>query len=214
MYRYALLLLVALVGAVAFAQDAGALHGRVADATSAPIEGATVVVRNAETGASRTLVTGGDGLYDAPTLAVGRYEVTANKAGFEPVSRQGITLVVGQRAEVDLQLSVGELKQMVTVDEQAPVVTLSTEQTSGLVGERQVKDLPLNGRSYDGLMTLNPGVVNYTSQRSGGVGTSNSAVGNMFSASGRRPQESIFLLNGIEYTSASVINLSPGGASG
>jgi hypothetical protein len=77
-----------------------------------------------------------------------------------------------------------------------------------------VKDLPLNGRSYDGLMTLNPGIVNYTSERSGGTGTSNSAVGNMFAASGRRPQESLFLLNGIEYTSASVINLTPGGASG
>src|SRR5439155_21440656 len=101
-----------------------------------------------------------------------------------------------------------------TVVEAGPIVNTGTEPTSGLVGERQVKDLPLNGRSYDQLLTLNPGIVNYTSQRSGGVGASNSAIGNMFSVSGRRPQESIFLLNGIEYTSASQINLTPGGASG
>jgi len=69
-----------------------------------------------------------------------------------------------------------------------------------LVGERQVKDLPLNGRSYDELMALNPGVVNYSSQRSGGIGTSNSAVGNMFAVVGRRPQENLFLLNGIAAT--------------
>src|SRR5208282_5869379 len=75
-------------------------------------------------------------------------------------------------------------------------------------------DLPLNGRSYDQLLTLNPGVVNYTSQRSGGIGTSNSAVGNMFAVSGRRPQENLFLLNGVEFTGASEINTTPGGTSG
>jgi hypothetical protein len=198
----------------AAAQDTAAIHGRVADATSAPIEAATVVARNVETGSSRTLVTNREGLYEAPTLSVGRYEITASKSGFESAFRQSITLAVGQNAQIDFQLLVGELKQAVTVQEDAPIVAVSTEQTSGLVGERQVKDLPLNGRSYDGLMTLNPGVVNYSSQRAGGIGTSNSAIGNMFSASGRRPQESIFLLNGVEYTSASVINLTPGGASG
>ncbi|PMX39121.1 hypothetical protein C1Y17_35720, partial [Pseudomonas sp. MPR-R2A6] len=80
------------------------------------------------------------------------------------------------------------------------VVNLSTQQTAGLVDERQIKQLPLNGRSYDQLITLNPGVVNYTNQRSGSIGTSNSSVGNMFAISGRRPQDNLFLLNGVEYT--------------
>src|SRR5581483_10076011 len=114
----------------------------------------------------------------------------------------------------DLVLAVGEVREMVTVQETPPVVNVSTDQTSGLVGEKAVKDLPLNGRSYDELLTLNAGIVNYTAERTGGVGVSNSAVGNMFAASGRRPQESIFLLNGIEYTGASLINVTPGGASG
>jgi hypothetical protein len=82
------------------------------------------------------------------------------------------------------------------------------------VNERQVKELPLNGRSFDQLLQLNPASVSYTTQRSGGVGTSNSSVGNMFSISGRRPQDNLFLLNGIEYTGASLINVTPGGTSG
>jgi hypothetical protein len=106
------------------------------------------------------------------------------------------------------------LKQAITVEEAAPAVNLSTQQISGLVSERQVKDLPLNGRSYDQLVTLNPGIVNYTAERSGGIGTSNSSVGNMFAISGRRPQENLFLLNGVEFTGASVINNTPGGTSG
>ena len=77
-----------------------------------------------------------------------------------------------------------------------------------------MKNLPLNGRSYDQLLTLNPGVVNYTSQRAGGIGTSNSVVGNMFSASGRRPQENLYILNGVEFTGASEVNNTPGGTSG
>jgi hypothetical protein len=102
----------------------------------------------------------------------------------------------------------------VEVPEVSTVVQITTEDDSGVVGEHQVKDLPLNGRSYDQLLTLNPGIINYTSQRSGGIGTSNSVVGNMFAVSGRRPQENLFLLNGVEFTSASEIDNTPGGTSG
>src|SRR6202041_1254103 len=87
-------------------------------------------------------------------------------------------------------------------------------QTQGLVDERQVKELPLNGRSFDQLIELNPASVSYTTQRSGGIGTSNSSVGNMFAVSGRRHQDNLYLLNGIEYTGASLINVTPGGTSG
>ena len=140
--------------------------------------------------------------------------MSASKEGFASQMKTGIDLVVGQTTEVDLPLPVGDLKQMVTVEETPNPVSVSTQQISGLVSERQVKDLPLNGRSYDQLVTLNPGIVNYTAERSGGVGTSNSSVGNMFAVSGRRPQENLFLLNGVEYTGASVINNTPGGTSG
>ena len=95
-----------------------------------------------------------------------------------------------------------------------PQSTCRLSKSPGLVDERQVKDLPLNGRSYDQLITLNPATVNYTAQRSGSIGTSNSSVGNMFAISGRRPQDNLYLLNGVEYTGASLINVTPGGTSG
>jgi hypothetical protein len=210
----AIVFLLSSLGSLLFAQESGSIHGTVSDASGAPLASAAVGVKNLETGSLRTLVADGEGRYTAPALAVGKYEVTATKPGFTSASKTAITLVLAQNVEIDLSLEIGELKQVVTVEEQSPVVSVSTEQTSGLVNERQVKDLPLNGRSYDELMTLNPGIVNYSHQRAGGVGTSNSAIGNLFAASGRRPQESLFLLNGVEYTSASVINLTPGGASG
>ena len=217
-YRALLFLLFVLISgafstATSLAQDDAAIRGALSDATGSAIAGGTVKIKNLETGSLRTLTTDDSGRYDAPALAVGAYEVSAEKAGFQP-ARAKVSLVLGQRATVDLQLAVAELQQNVQVQETAISADVTTTETSGLVGERQVKDLPLNGRSYDQLVTLNPGVVNYTSQRAGGIGTSNSVVGNMFSASGRRPQENLYLLNGVEYTGASEINNTPGGASG
>ena len=199
----------------AWAQVVGtSIFGTVEDESGAGLPQATVAIRNLETGALRTLATDEAGRYAAPSITVGPYQISASKEGFAPQTKTGIDLVVGQSMTVNFKLSVGELQQAVTVEESPLPVSLSTQPTSGLVNERQVKELPLNGRSYDSLMALNPAVVNYTSERSGGVGTSNSAVGNMFTVSGRRPQENLFLLNGIEFTGASEINNTPGGTSG
>ncbi len=206
-----------LVRAASFASAqvvGGAVSGTVSDESGAVLPGTHVLIKSLETGAARELTTNSVGRYSAPSIAIGLYEVTADKNGFRTETKTGINLVVGQSATVDFTLTLGQEQQIVTVEEALTPVSLTTEQTSGLVSERQVKELPLNGRSFDGLLTLNPGIVNYTSQRSGGIGTSNSAVGNMFAVLGRRPQENLFLLNGIEYTGASLINNTPGGASG
>jgi Carboxypeptidase regulatory-like domain/TonB-dependent Receptor Plug Domain len=196
------------------AQGDSSLWGSVSDAADAGVAGATVVIRNLETGTERTLTTDVSGRYNASALPVGHYEIAASMAGFQTDRRSSLNLVVGQREEVDFKLQVAQVHQTVEVPEVSTVVQVTTEDDSGVVGERQVKDLPLNGRSYDQLLTLNPGIINYTSQRSGGIGTSNSVVGNMFAVSGRRPQENLFLLNGVEFTSASEINNTPGGTSG
>jgi hypothetical protein len=206
-----LLLIFAVMGR---AQGEASIWGIVTDSTGASVPKASVTVKNVETGAERKYVTDDDGRFDAPSLAVGSYEVTVEKTGFRRESKKGITLVLGQRLEVSVGLTVGEIEQSVRIEATDSGVQVSTEQPEGLVGERQVKDLPLNGRSYDQLVTLNPGIVSYTSQRSGALGTSNSVVGNMFAVSGRRPQENLFLLNGVEFTGASEINNTPGGASG
>ncbi len=203
-------------GAIAsHAQVVGAtLSGTVRDSSGAALSGVTVIVRQLETGATRKLTTGADGRYAAPSVPVGNYTVTASHEGFAAQERTGISLVVAQSLAVDFQLSVDSVRTDVVVQAEASGVNTTSQQTSGLIDERAVKELPLNGRSYDGLLTLNPATVNYTGQRSGGIGSSNSSVGNMFSVSGHRPQDNLFLLNGIEYTGASLINVTPGGTSG
>ncbi len=208
------LVLFSLGSQTARAQGEASIAGTVSDETGAVIAGAAVSVKGVETGAVRALVTDNAGRYDAPSLPVGKYEVTAEHSGFRTEAKTGITLTIGQRADVNFTLTVGGMEETISVDEAALQLAVTSADFSGLVGEQQVKDLPLNGRSYDQLLTLNPGIVNYTSQRAGGIGTSNSVVGNMFSASGRRPQENLYILNGVEYTSASEINSTPGGTSG
>lgn len=192
----------------------GTIAGDVIDPTNATVEHASVVIRNQETGAERVLTTDRDGAFSAPSIPVGVYTVSIAHDGFAPLKRTGIALTVGQSIHLHLQLPVGSVEQSVTVEDTPASVEVSTLQTQGLVNERQVKELPLNGRSFDQLLQLNPASISYTTQRSGGVGTSNSSVGNMFSISGRRPQDNLFLLNGIEYTGASLINVTPGGTSG
>ena len=199
---------------MAFGQSAASLSGRITDPTGAAVPGAIVTASNVETGISRSGRTDQSGLYQLLELPVGHYEVGASKSGFSEEMRRGITLVVGQAATADLSLHVGQVKEQVSVTENVPVVNASTQEISGLVGEQQVKDLPLNGRSFDLLLTLNPGIVNFTSQKTGGIGVSNSTTGNNFAVSGNRPQQNLFLLNGVEFTGAAENNMQPGGPSG
>jgi hypothetical protein len=214
-WKQAFLLLMGLwLGNPLCGQIGASISGTITDLTGGALAGASVTVKNLETGAARIVVADEAGRYIASSLEVGLYEVKVEKAGFSPEVRTGITLAVGQQAEVDLTLRVGRVQDAVVVTEDSALVSVTTRDISGLVGERQVKDLPLNGRSYDQLLALNPGILNYTSQRSGGIGTSNSVVGSMFSTSGRRPQENLYLLNGVEFTSASEINNTPGSGRG
>jgi hypothetical protein len=215
-FRYVLPLSLLWAGqtGVVLAQGEATIQGTATDSSGGAVPGVGIRIRNLETGAERSQQTDETGRYDVVALPVGRYELHAEKPGFRSEHRTGILLALGQREIVDVVLAVGDVRQTVQVEAAPTIVAVTTEEVSGLVGERQVKELPLNGRSYDQLMTLNPGIVNYTSQRAGGIGTSNSVVGNMFAVSGRRPQENLFLLNGVEFTSASEINNTPGGVSG
>ncbi len=200
---------------VAQAQVVGAnLGGTVHDSSGAAVSDATVLVRQIETGATRTLTTDSEGRFFAPSVPVGGFTVSVAHDGFETLQQTGIQMAVGQSLQLNLVLGVAKVQQQVVVVDSGETVNTTTQQTAGLIDERQVKELPLNGRSYDELLTLNPATVNYTNERSGGIGTSNSSVGNMFAVSGHRPQDNLFLLNGIEYTGSSLINVTPGGTSG
>ena len=194
----------------AAAQVTAAITGRIEDASGAAIKGSAVTVTNLETGAARAVTSNDSGVYRAPSLPVGPYQVKAEKTGFKTELRRGIHLAVGQEAVVDLRLEVGDVSQVVEVVDEVPLVNTTTSSISGLVGEREVKDLPLNGRSFDDLMTLNPGVINY-GLKSANTSTSN---GNTFSVDGRRPADNLVLVNGIEYTGSSQLAITPGGVSG
>ena len=189
------------------------ISGTITDQSGALVSDVRVDVKSVDTGAGRNVVTDSSGHYQVPSLAAGQYEIRAEKQGFQAGVRQGINLAVGQDATVNLTLAVGELSQQVMVHADAALVDISTTNISGVVAEQQVKDLPLNGRSFDELLTLNPGVVNFTWEKTGGVGVSNSTSGNNFSVSGNRPQQNLYLLNGIEFTGAAENNMQPGGVS-
>jgi hypothetical protein len=198
------------LAAPVFAQVGGSISGRVEDASGAGVGEAAVTVKSLETGASRTVETTPEGYFRVLALPLGQQEVRVEKQSFKPVVRKGVQLAVGQEAVVNVSLELGELTQEVAVTEDAPLVNTTTAAVSGMVGEREVKDLPLNGRSFDALLTLNPGAINYE-LKSAQTSTSN---GNTFSVDGRRPADNLFLLNGIEYTGSSQLADTPGGVSG
>jgi hypothetical protein len=208
------LLLISLLAKIASAQVAANLTGSVVDPSGSAVADAAVTAQSLETGLTRETTTNQYGRYQLLALPVGIYQVSVRKPGFAEEVRTGVRLVVGQDATVNLRLRIGEISQQIKVSGDAEVVSTSTHDISGLVGERQIKNLPLNGRSYDLLMTLNPGVVNFTWEKTGGIGVSNSTTGNDFSVSGNRPQQNLFLLNGVEFTGAAENNMTPGGTSG
>ncbi len=202
---------VLLIAMPARAQVAGTVSGLVEDASGAAVTGATVTVKSLETGVARVVTTNPAGAYTVLSLSVGPCEVKAEKEGFKTTVRTGINLQVGQRAVVNFRLEVGEVKQEVTVSVGNFLVNTSVTSVSGLVGESEIKELPLNGRSFDNLLTLNPGTLNFSALKSAQTITSN---GNTFSVEGRRTYENLFLLNGIEYAGTSQLAITPGGVSG
>src|SRR5690349_7670409 len=208
-------IIVALIGCIASGSGTllaqgfnAAISGTVQDSSGAAVAGATVTVKHTETGLTRTAETDSNGGYRVQSIPVGAYELIAEKTGFQQEVRRGINLAVAQEAVVNLTLQVGSVVQQVTVTEAAPLVNTTMASTTGLVTEEQIKELPLNGRSFDQLLTITPGTVNYSSN----VGLQ----GNFFSVVGRRPEENKYTVNGIEYLGANAAGQPSGpyGASG
>ncbi len=187
------------------------ISGKIEDASGAGVAGATVTETSLDTRTTRAVTTDEAGDFRLLSLPLGPQELQVEKRGFKTEVRKGINLEVGQQAVVNIRLEIGELIQQVAVSGEAPVVNTTTSPISGVVGEREVKDLPLNGRSFDNLITLNPGAINYSAMKSPSTSTSN---GNTFTVSGRRTSDNLFLLNGIEYTGSSQLAITPGGVSG
>src|SRR5881296_1951444 len=206
----AVVLLIAFEACLVFAQTATAtIVGVVKDTSGALIPGVSITVKHTETGQTRTAISSDSGSYNVPLLPVGAYEISTMMPGFKQQLRSGINLVVGQQAVIDVILEVGAAAEQITVSEEAPLVNTTLSSTSGLITEQQVKDLPLNGRSFDRLLELNPGVVNNSSNMGGG--------GNFpgFSVAGHRQETNRFLINGVDWIGGNATHqfITPSGAS-
>jgi hypothetical protein len=176
--------------------DTGTISGTVTDQSGGAIPGATIAIRNVETGVTRSLPTNAAGRYEAVALPVGNYEVRASLTGFQTLVRSGITLTVGRNAVVDMALQVGEVAQSVTVTGEASFVETTTATVSNLVDEKRVTDIPLNNRDLTGLAFLQPGVLKAPlDQDIGDVATAGS--GQKLSVAGGRATYNTFLLDGV-----------------
>jgi hypothetical protein len=193
----------------ASAQTVGAsLQGTIHDPSGAVLPRTQVEIRNVETGATRSLTADDGGRWREPVLLPGEYEIRASAPGFQTVVRKGIHLAVGQEAVLDLGLEVGQTETEISVIGDAERVNLTSGALSGLVDEKQMRDLPLNGRSFQQLALLQPGV---NAVNAGG----NDPVGGRtpkISMNGTRPEQSSFLLDGTDIND--VYNKTPGSVGG
>src|SRR6202521_4934892 len=142
-----------------YAQVVGAtLSGTVMDQSGAVIPNTQISIKNIATGVTRTVTTDAAGFYTAPNLLPGTYEITATASGFSTERQTGVTLTVGAQQVLNLAMQVGRVTEKLQVAGEAPAVQLATSSISAVVNSTTVRELPLNGRSWTDLATLQPGV--------------------------------------------------------
>src|SRR5258708_17763557 len=188
MLFFAIIFCAATCAPSARAQLSASITGVVTDPSGASVASAAISAKNLETGALRYSLTDDSGRYLVLSLPVAEYEVRVAKPGFQDGLRTGIHLVIGQEAQVDFRLLLKAMEMGLTVVADPPIVGTTANDISGLVGEQQVKQLPLNGRSYDLLLPLNPGIVNSTSQTTRAPAISNPPPPTHFPSSSNPPQ--------------------------
>src|SRR5579864_1597619 len=180
-------LVVLLLSVPAFSQgNLGRILGTVTDQSGGVVSGATVSVIDTERGVTRTLTTDDAGEYNAPNLTPGNFTVRAEAKGFKKLDRQNVDVGVGKEVRVDLTLQPGEQEQTVTVTESVPLVETTNATLGGTLNNADIVDMPLNGRNYQLLLGLRPGVM---IQPGGGPWTQ--------STNGIRPDESAWMIDGV-----------------
>jgi hypothetical protein len=201
-----------LVSSTAWAQvTRGRISGTVSDETGALIPGVEVTTTNLDTGGTRTVLTGDEGRYTAPDLALGNYEVEAALAGFQTAVRSGILLTLGREIVVDLTLAVGEITERVTVTGEAPLVETTQSTLGDLVDDRTIRELPLNGRSFTELALLQAGAMARNGQMNTGFNPI-SGGGTRTSIGGARPKQNAYVFDGQDAKDA--FGNTPGSAAG
>ena len=189
----------------------GTILGTVRDQQGAVVPNASVTAKSVETGAERTVATTTAGEFSILSVPAGAYEVTASASGFQTEVRSGLNLTVGASLRVDFTLNLGAVTEKVEVTGEAPQVDTTSSTLSGLVGEATVRELPLNGRDWLQLATLEPGVQVAVTQNLPGNGEK-SSPGTKMSISGGRPGHNLFRVDGLVINDHT--NNSPGSAIG
>ncbi len=177
----------------------GRILGTVTDQSGGLVKGARVTITNVDTGVARTLETSDVGDYVAPSLPPGPYKIVVEATGFKRVERSGIRLEVAKDLRLDVTMQPGSVAEVVEVTEQLPLVETTNDTLGGTFANKSINDLPLNGRDFQNLVVLRPGV-----QRSSGGGFLS------ISSNGNRPEDNNFIVDGTDnndpYYATTVIN--------
>jgi len=197
------------------AQVSGAtLSGVVTDTSGALVPNAAITITNTDTGTTRNVTSNTEGFYSAPNLNPGNYEVKVSAKGFSTSLQKGLVLTVSSEQTFSPVLTVGKFDQIIVVSTLPPSVQSSSSTLSATVDGTTVRELPLNGRDWTSLATLEPGVLSVPNQATTGFSANkgNRGFGNQLSDGGHRPNENTYRVNGMvinDYT-----NAAPGGATG
>jgi hypothetical protein len=186
-------------GSACFAQVAGGtISGSVRDSSGRAIAGAQVAVKNSETAILRSINADNDGIYTAPNLVAGTYQISASKEGFATLVRSGVLVTVGSEEVIDFKLNPGEVKTKIEVSGTPPAIQFASSTLEATENSTTVRELPLNGRDWTTLAQLQPGV---TSVYQLPLGLSNQranrGLGMQLSIGGTRPQGNNYRLDGI-----------------
>jgi hypothetical protein len=177
----------------------GRILGTVTDQTGAALTGAEVVITDVERGVTRTLTTDQAGEYVAPDLSPGIYKIRAAAKGFKAVERRNIQLEVAKDIRIDLALQPGQVSETVVVTSEIPMLDTTSATLGGTLSNQTINDLPLNGRNYENLLQLRPGVVRYPG---GGFSTT--------STNGLRAEDNNYVVDGLynsePYSGQGIIN--------
>lgn len=187
----------------------GSVSGTVVDAAGSLLPGAAVAISNVDTGVVSSVSTNSQGAFNVPNLLPGNYQAIITAPGFEKSILKGIVLTVGLQQILNVKLKVGSLSENVEVTSATPELQLSSSTISGTVDGKTIVELPLNGRSWTDLATLQPGVSTIHDV----VSTSSTdrlgrGLGSQLSISGGRPQQNNYVLDGISVNDYS--NQAPG----
>ncbi len=199
MNRYAIstLFVCLVVSPAVRAQDpTGAIEGLITEQSKSPVAAARVIVKNLDTGLSKQVLSGPDGLFRIPLLPVGRYSIAADAPHFATTVREPIAIDISQTVRVDLQLAVASMRSTITVTGEAPLVDTATNTLGAVVSGREMVDLPLNGRNFTQLGLLQSGAAPLT----GGLIQAGGPLrqGETYAVNGARPEQNMYTVDGAQ----------------